>query len=396
LAQTSNGIGIKVATQAGGGSVTVNLINTIAKGGSGPNAADLKASTQGNGTATINSNHSDWALGVGSGVGAAVNSSATDQGAAPVFEPGSYRESPNSSATLGKGVVDPNNGATDFEGDLRSIGGSTDIGADQYVVGPSVSGVSGAGVDGTAMITAAIDTHGSPTAYSVVYGPTTAYGSTSPTLSLAPATTPQTVSISLTGLTPGATYHYAIVASNNGGTAAPADNTFTTAVTPSPPPGTAKNGGSGTGGSGAGAGVPTPQDGELVFSHSTFAAQHRGHPTADKARRHAAPVGALVSYTDSQAATTTLTVSRRLTGFFSHGSCVTGRWHARTARRCVRYVTVGSLTHRDRAGLNRLRFVGVVAGRTLRPGSYRMTAVPVDAAHRHGSARSHLFTIVPH
>jgi hypothetical protein len=390
LAPVSKGVAIQAATQQAGGSVTINLFNTIARGGPDNLSSDLRASTLGNGTATINSNHSNWAKAVPSGAGAAINGSVTDQHVAPVLVPGTYREGPKSTATIGKGYVDPGNGQSDFEGDLRAAGGATDIGADQFVAAPAVTDVAGSGLDGHATITATIDTKGSPTRYSVIYGATTAYGSQSQTFSLAPAASTQTVSVPLSGLTPGATYHFALVASNNGGAAAHSDQTFTGSVTP-PPGGSAGPSGAGTGGVSRSA--QAPQLGALVFSHSVFAVAGARPGAADIARRGRAPIGARITYTDTQAATTTFTISRRVAGFVSHGRCVTTRVKA-GSRRCSTYVTVGFFKHRDRAGTNRFTFTGRMSGRTLRPGRYRMTAVPVNAAGKHGRARAHAFRIV--
>ena len=46
----------------------------------------------------------------------------------------------------------------------------------------------------------------------------------------------------------------------------------------------------------------------------------------------------------------------------------------------TRYINVGSFTHADPAGANRFRFSGCVHGRRLRPGTYRMRAIPRNAA----------------
>lgn len=80
----------------------------------------------------------------------------------------------------------------------------------------------------------------------------------------------------------------------------------------------------------------------------------------------AAATGALVSYSDSAAATTTFTVQRR-----------SGR-HM--------FKTVGRFTHMDAAGSNRFRFTGRVSGHALAPGHYRLKAVPVDVAGKGASA----------
>jgi hypothetical protein len=89
--------------------------------------------------------------------------------------------------------------------------------------------------------------------------------------------------------------------------------------------------------------------------------------------------GATISYSDTQAATTTLTV-RRCARLASRG-------------RCSRYVAVGRLIHRDVAGRNSFHFNGRVSGRKLQRGLYKLDAVP-SAKGRSGSAVSAAFRIV--
>ncbi len=67
------------------------------------------------------------------------------------------------------------------------------------------------------------------TTYRFEYGTTTAYGQASAEPSVS-GSTDQAVSASLTGLTPGTTYHYRLVATNASGTSVGADATFTTAA----------------------------------------------------------------------------------------------------------------------------------------------------------------------
>lgn len=90
----------------------------------------------------------------------------------------------------------------------------------------------------------------------------------------------------------------------------------------------------------------------LKLKPNVFAAQ--GKPVGKRKRPH----GTTVTYRDSQAATSTFTVLRCL------------------RPRCVRYTTVGSFTHKDKAGANSFRFTGRLRGRKLKPGSYRLRVVP--------------------
>ncbi len=84
----------------------------------------------------------------------------------------------------------------------------------------------------TATIRATINPNGSTTTAQFQRGPNTSYGTNSAiTLSPSNGTLPQTVSLALTGLTPGATYHFRATATNGVGTTDGADITFRTLST---------------------------------------------------------------------------------------------------------------------------------------------------------------------
>jgi len=95
-------------------------------------------------------------------------------------------------------------------------------------------------------------------------------------------------------------------------------------------------------------------------------------------RTFRAASGARITYTDTQPATTTLTVSSRKAGVRRGHTCAAPRPHQKVpkAKRCARYVALGSITHGDHTGANRLHFSGRVRGHRLRPGAYRLTAKP--------------------
>jgi hypothetical protein len=76
-------------------------------------------------------------------------------------------------------------------------------------------------------LTGAIDPHGQQTEYQFEVGGTAAYGATIP--SAIPPTEAEPVRLVLANLVPGTTYHYRIVATNQGGTTSGEDHSFTTA-----------------------------------------------------------------------------------------------------------------------------------------------------------------------
>jgi hypothetical protein len=119
----------------------------------------------------------------------------------------------------------------------------------------------------------------------------------------------------------------------------------------------------------------------LNINPSSFRAAASG-PSATAA----AAVGTTVSYTDSQASLATLTVFRPTVGRKVNRRCVKATRKNRRKPHCTRYVKVGSFTHADVAGANRLHFSGRIRNRKLKPGRYRLTVF----ASNSGGARSRL------
>jgi hypothetical protein len=80
----------------------------------------------------------------------------------------------------------------------------------------------------SAVLHATVNPEGLPTTYRFEYGRTTAYGSATPRASAGSGTVPVAVAAQVTGLRPGATYHFRVTATNAVGTAAGLDGSFTT------------------------------------------------------------------------------------------------------------------------------------------------------------------------
>jgi hypothetical protein len=114
----------------------------------------------------------------------------------------------------------------------------TAYGADQtFTAGKSPPGASTGSATSisqtAATLNGAVDPHGQSASYHFDYGTTSSYGTSTPGSSAGSGTASQPVSADITGLTPGATYHFRIVATNASGTTYGSDQTFTTE---SPPP----------------------------------------------------------------------------------------------------------------------------------------------------------------
>jgi sugar lactone lactonase YvrE len=125
-------------------------------------------------------------------------------------------------------------GATGNVAPLRVISGAaTGLDGPQGVLVASAAGGTTAPVAGTsettATLAATVVPHGTPTSYHFQYGTTTAYGSNSASFNAGAGPGPRSVFGTVTGLTPGRTYHYRVVATNTMGNGVGGDQTFTTA-----------------------------------------------------------------------------------------------------------------------------------------------------------------------
>ncbi len=108
-----------------------------------------------------------------------------------------------------------------------------------------------------------------------------------------------------------------------------------------------------------------------------------------RARGRHAPSGPLISYRNSQAATTHIAVESVTQGVRHGKTCTVLTKHAKgNPRHCTRYMIVTTLTHADHAGLNTIHFSGRVNGRVLPAGTYRLTLT----ARNGGGQVSHTIT----
>ena len=228
-----------------------------------------------------------------------------------------------------------------------------------------------------AVLNGAVNPHGAATDAWFEY-------STDPTLIGAVATAAQpigdgTVAVAVTqalsGLMPATTYYARAAGSRAGVVARGPVVSFTTV--PAPGAGT----GPGTG-LGPGTGVPdtAPVLSALTLTPATFAAARSGGSTARRG-------GVLVRYRLSEPAGVRFTVQRALPGVRRSGACRARRASDRGARRCTRFVAVrGSFSQTGRAGDNRVRFSGRLAGRALKVGRHRLTVLATDAGGRRSIA----------
>jgi hypothetical protein len=80
----------------------------------------------------------------------------------------------------------------------------------------------------SARLRGTVNPNGADTTYKFQYGPTTGYGSSTPPRNAGGGLVPVPVKATLSGLEPGATYHFRLIATNASGTSATPDATFVT------------------------------------------------------------------------------------------------------------------------------------------------------------------------
>jgi hypothetical protein len=148
--------------------------------------------------------------------------------------------------------------------------------------------------------------------------------------------------VSVTGLEPSVAYTFSVTAASAGGRSGGSAQSASITTLPLP------------------AGVTPPALSALKASLVSFFASGSG--------------GTELSYSDSAAATSTIAVIRVRDGFKHAGGCVVvGNVGG---KRCTSLLLVGTLTHVDVAGANRVRFDGRIAGHALPAGLYQLRITP--------------------
>lgn len=130
----------------------------------------------------------------------------------------------------------------------------------------------------------------------------------------------------------------------------------------------------------------------LTVSPSSFYAASSGATISKAHKKAKRTYGANVTYKDSQVATTTFTVLSETSGRTQGKTCKKPSKSNKHGKRCTIYTALGSFTHTDITGANKLLFSGRLQGKKLAKGSYRLQAVPHNAAGN-GPAASATFKI---
>ena len=246
---------------------------------------------------------------------------------------------------------------------------------------PATGGASGVGAD-SATVSATVDPQGAPVSVAFQYGTTTAYGQTTPTQTLAPATSAVPFSAGLGGLPSGTTIHYRAIATTDFGTVAGNDATFSIAVPPPPkttPPIV----------------VAFPALAGLSESHVRWAEGNTRATLSRKRKPRRTPVGTTFTFSVNTAGRVQLVFDHRVRGRRVKGRCVAQTKRSRRKRACARTVTAGSFGLPDHTGVNHVHFAGLLPnGHKLRPGTYTLVLTATNSVGQKSAPRRLSFTIV--
>jgi hypothetical protein len=373
IASGSGGTAV-AANPTSGGTMTINLTNSIARGA----GFDISVSTDSNPktAAIVNADHSNYATvqinngGGGSTTTVTPAGSATNQTGAPAFvnaAAGDFRELSGSLATIDRGIDSPLNGTSDLEGAPRRLGASTDIGAYEFVPPPTCSPVGASTAEGKAATVqlACTDAAGAVLTYAIVGGP--AHG----TLSLT-AATGQVIYTPSPGYSGSDSFTYQ--ASSSHGTAAAA----TVSITVSPTP------------------ILVPIIGALGERSKVWReGSALAHISANSTRKKKPPVGTIFSFSLNVPARVTFAFTQQLAGRKVNGKCVAQTNKNRRKRACKRTVTRGILSFTGHAGTNKVSFQGRLSRtKKLAPGTYTLVTIATTATGRRSQPKSLSFTIV--
>ncbi|HST31939.1 MAG TPA: IPT/TIG domain-containing protein [Solirubrobacteraceae bacterium] len=112
----------------------------------------------------------------------------------------------------------------------------------------------------------------------------------------------------------------------------------------------------------------------------------RGHQQAKISR---APIGTTFSFNLSKAATVKLAFTQKAAGRKVRGVCKAPNQSNSSKRKCTRTILAGSLSLPGHAGLNKLRFQGLLPnGKSLKLGSYNVSLTARDSAGLQSAAQS--------
>jgi len=230
-----------------------------------------------------------------------------------------------------------------------------------------VTGIASAITLTSAVLNGSVDPNRRDTTWHFVYGPTTAYGSSTDSVSAGSVDGAASVAASVTGLEPGTLFHYRVEATNALGTTVGEDQTFTTqaaavVVVPLTLSGLAV----------------TPQRFRLGSALPKIAAN-----------------GTRIRFTLSAPARVRLQFFRKQPGRRVGKACKRPTRANRKNKRCTRLVKKGTLSFDAVAGARTVRFSGrLTKKRSLPPGRYKLVARATDATGKSTAPASARFRLL--
>jgi hypothetical protein len=227
-AYAPHGVGL-VASNTAVGHDTITAYNTIFAG----DTTDVSLLSSTPGLVTADFTATNYATVANPGGNAEVNSG-DQQTAEPQFVSPSDVHEVGSSPTIDAGHDDTANGAVDLDGAPRRTGAHTDIGAYEFVPPTATTGPVGTVTQTSAVVSGSVNPMGAPVMFEFQYGDSTGYGHRTAPLDAGRGLAAVPVTAALTGLIPGITYHYRVVALASDQTVYGADATFQTPATPIP------------------------------------------------------------------------------------------------------------------------------------------------------------------
>jgi CSLREA domain-containing protein len=301
---------------------------------------------------------------------------ATDPRLGPLANNGGSIGLPTMALLAGSRAIDAGDNAacptTDARGVSRPQGAVCDIGAYENAPAALSLGAVTSITAHTATLAGSVNPNLRDAIYHFEYGTTAAYGTSTPASDAGAGNTPIGITAGLTGLAPGTTYHYRLVATNPDGTSSTRDATFTT--TP------------------LGA-LPSPPVLTSVSQSSKRWIESNAKPRIS--RRAKLPIGTTFAFTLNETARVSFLFTQRVSGRRVAGRCVRPTRRNGHRPRCGLSVTRGTLTFTGHAGRNKVRFQGIISSASkLKPGVYTLVITAVDAAGQRSAAKTLIFTIV--
>jgi len=345
------------AQASGAGKVSVDVVNTIARGTTKDLFAEgVNDQISGDLSATITVRHSNFEdHGVPDGNGNEVLIGPSNQSVDPRLvapETGDFHQSVISPTRDRGEATAP---GVDFEGEPRPVGASTDIGADESPAAPIAGTLAATDITGTAAtLHGTVDTVGANTEYRFELAATPLLGLTGAVGNLTAGVGSQPVSARIEGLAPDTTYYFRTAATNAIGSSTAPTLTFVTPNTD----------------------FTAPILGGLRLSRAAFAVGRAFTPLS-AARR-----GTVLSFRSSEAGSASIAVQRARAGRRRGRRCVPPRRARPGARRCTRWQTVVTLTRAAGTERTRVPFSGRIGtrrlSRVLSPARYRFRVTVED------------------